>query len=78
LSSRQRGEASSPRPQPGQLGEFEIVYVENTNNHRNYRVNFGKVSEALGFDCQYTLDYGIAEIKRALQCGLITEYRNPK
>jgi hypothetical protein len=32
----------------------------------------------LGFDCQCTLDYGIAEIKKAVQSGLITDYRNPK
>jgi nucleoside-diphosphate-sugar epimerase len=61
-----------------QVPDAEIVYVENTNDHRNYRVNFSKVSAMLGFDCQCTLDYGIAEIKKAVQSGLITDYRNPK
>jgi hypothetical protein len=27
--------------------------------------------------CPCTLDYGIAEIKRAAQAGLIRDYRNP-
>jgi nucleoside-diphosphate-sugar epimerase len=61
-----------------QVPDAEIVYVENASDHRNYRVNFSKVSELLEFDCQYSLDYGIAEIKRAIQSGLITDYRNPK
>jgi hypothetical protein len=27
---------------------------------------------------RHTFDYGIAEIKRAAQAGLITDYRNPR
>jgi nucleoside-diphosphate-sugar epimerase len=61
-----------------QVPEAEVVYVDNSSDHRNYRVNFNKVSEVLGFECQYSLDYGIAEIKKALQSGLITDYRDPK
>jgi nucleoside-diphosphate-sugar epimerase len=61
-----------------QVPGVEIVYVDNASDHGNYRVNFSKVSEVLGFDCRHTLDYGIAEIKRAAQAGLITDYRNPK
>jgi hypothetical protein len=56
--------------------DAEIVYVDNASDHRNYRVNFSKVSEVLGFDCRHTLDEGIGEIKRAVQAGLITDYRN--
>jgi nucleoside-diphosphate-sugar epimerase len=61
-----------------QVPEAEIVYIDNSSDHRNYRVNFSKVSELLGFECQYSLDYGIAEIKKAVQSGLIADYRNPK
>jgi nucleoside-diphosphate-sugar epimerase len=61
-----------------QVPQVEIVYVDNPSDHRNYRVNFSKIAVALGFDCRHTLDYGIAEIKRAVETGLITDYRNPK
>jgi nucleoside-diphosphate-sugar epimerase len=61
-----------------QVPQAEIVYIENAGDHRDYRVNFSKVSELLGFDCQYSLDDGIAEIKKAVESGLITDYRNPK
>jgi nucleoside-diphosphate-sugar epimerase len=61
-----------------QVPEAEIVYVENASDHRNYRVSFTKVSEVLGFDCQLSLDDGIGEIKRAVQNGLVADYRNPK
>jgi nucleoside-diphosphate-sugar epimerase len=59
-----------------QVPDVEIVYVDNASDHRNYRVNFSKVSDVLGLDCRCTLDYGIAEIKRAAEAGLITDYRN--
>jgi nucleoside-diphosphate-sugar epimerase len=61
-----------------QVPEAEIVYVENASDHRNYRVDFSKISGLLEFDCQYSLDFGIAEIKKAVLSGLIADYRNPK
>ena len=59
-----------------QVPEAEIVNVDNASDHRNYRVDFRKVREALGFECRYNLDYGIAEIKRATEAGLIADYHD--
>lgn len=61
-----------------QVPDAEIVYFDNAGDHRNYRVNFSKASEVLGLECQCSLDYGIAEIKSAIQRGLIKDYRNSK
>jgi dTDP-D-glucose 4,6-dehydratase len=59
-----------------QVPEAEIVYVDNASDHRNYRVDFSKLRERLGFECHYNLDYGIAEIKRATEAGLIADYHD--
>jgi nucleoside-diphosphate-sugar epimerase len=59
-----------------QVPEAEVVYVDNASDHRNYRVDFSKVRETLGFECRYNLDHGIAEIKRATEAGLIADYHD--
>jgi nucleoside-diphosphate-sugar epimerase len=59
-----------------QVPDAEVVYVDKASDHRNYRVDFSKVREKLGFECRYNLDYGIAEIKRATEAGLIADYHD--
>lgn len=53
--------------------------VENVHNsdRRNYRVSFRKIRDCVGFSASYTLEDGIAEIKRMYELGLIQDYRRP-
>jgi nucleoside-diphosphate-sugar epimerase len=67
----------------GQVAEkiekvFPAVQVEHVENsdRRNYRVSFDKLHKQLGFECRYTLEDGILELKEAFEQGRIRDYRN--
>ena len=49
------------------IGEFKIVYKDNGNDARNYKVNFKKINQTLGFRPQFSLDYGINEISEYIK-----------
>jgi nucleoside-diphosphate-sugar epimerase len=53
----------------------EIEYKENPDK-RNYRVSFDKIHSYLGFVCHTRLEEGIAEIKEAIESGLVKDYRD--
>jgi hypothetical protein len=53
--------------------ETEVVHVENSDR-RNYRVCFDKIHNQLGFECQTTIEDGIAEMKKAFDDGLVSDY----
>ena len=67
--------------QVGALGEmvadvFESVEVETipqTPDLRDYRVNFDKIGQELGYQVQYSVRDGIQGIRRALEGGLFPE-----
>jgi nucleoside-diphosphate-sugar epimerase len=59
-----------------QVPGTRVEYIENTDR-RNYRVSFTKVHDCLGLRAKYSLEDGIAEIKRAYETGLIRNYRQP-
>jgi nucleoside-diphosphate-sugar epimerase len=62
------------------LAEFpatRVEYVENSDR-RNYRVSFEKIRNQIGFECQWTLEDGIREIRRAFESKLITDYRDAR
>jgi nucleoside-diphosphate-sugar epimerase len=62
------------------LGEFpttRVEYIENSDR-RNYRVSFEKIRNQIGFECQWTLEDGIREIKRAFESKFITDYRDAR
>jgi nucleoside-diphosphate-sugar epimerase len=58
-----------------QIPNTRVEHTENADR-RNYRVSFKKAQECLGFRARYTLEDGIAEIKRAYETGLIRNYRH--
>jgi len=60
-----------------QIRDIQVDYVENTD-HRDYRVNFDKISRRLDFTCSHTLQDGIREIKKALESGLVEDYRDAR
>ena len=47
-----------------------ISYSDNGSDPRNYRVNFEKVKNTLGFEPKYTIKDGINELVDALEIGL--------
>jgi nucleoside-diphosphate-sugar epimerase len=58
-----------------------ITYVESREDPRDYRVDFSKVRDRLGFRITKTVPDGMSEIHRALKQGVITSpdaanYRN--
>lgn len=57
--------------------ETRVEYVENSDR-RNYRVSFEKMRNQIGFECQWMLEDGIREIKRAFESNLIGDYRDAR
>jgi nucleoside-diphosphate-sugar epimerase len=55
---------------------FPNVRVEHVNNSdlRNYRVNFDKLLNRMGFRARYTLRDGVEELRKAFDEGLIADY----
>lgn len=47
-----------------------VKYQEHGSDPRNYRVDFAKVRDVLGFEPQYDLDFGIREIIGAIRQGI--------
>ncbi|HEY7838602.1 MAG TPA: NAD(P)-dependent oxidoreductase [Terriglobales bacterium] len=69
----------------GQIGEAvcrhfpeaHMECVEKTADHRDYRVNFGKIRRVLGFQRQHDLESGIQELQDAFSSGRIPNYQDP-
>ncbi|MCF8337107.1 MAG: NAD(P)-dependent oxidoreductase [Bacteroidales bacterium] len=64
-----------------QLPEAIIKYVKKDEDPRDYRVNFDKINETLGFQITKTVTDGIGQIKKVVQEGLLSKpdeqkYRN--
>jgi nucleoside-diphosphate-sugar epimerase len=56
-----------------QLPEVKAIYVEKTEDPRDYRVNFDKIQQQLGFTITKRVPDGIREIIKLMQSGLITD-----
>lgn len=54
-----------------------ITHIDN-KDRRNYRVSFDKAHGMLGFECNFNLDYGIRELKQALESGAIPDYTDER
>lgn len=55
-----------------QIPEAEIEYVKKDEDPRDYRVNFDKIKERLGFELMFDVPKGIAQIREVLDAGFIT------
>ena len=49
------------------LPDAKVRYQEHGSDPRNYRVNFGKVRGVLGFEPEYTVEFGVKELLNALR-----------
>ncbi len=57
----------------------EAAYIDSglDGDRRNYRVDFAKIREQLGFTPSWTLDAGVQQVVDAVRSGQVTDYRDP-
>jgi nucleoside-diphosphate-sugar epimerase len=53
------------------IPDAQIKYVSKNEDPRDYRVNFDKIKNKLGFKLMFTVPDGIAQIKKVLDDGFI-------
>ena len=58
------------------LSHARVSYQEHGSDPRNYRVDFQKVRQILGFVPSHTIDYGISELIQALSAGQFDDAEN--
>ncbi len=56
------------------LPHAKISFTEGDTDRRNYRVDFSKVRNALGFEPRFTVKHGIDELCDALAAGFYSDY----
>jgi nucleoside-diphosphate-sugar epimerase len=60
------------------LVDGDIKYVAKDEDPRDYRVNFSKIKNELGFSISKTVPDGIKEIKKIVESGIITDCYSSK
>jgi len=58
-----------------QVPDLVVEHKENEDK-RNYRVSFDKIHSTLGFVCRTRLEDGISEIRKAIESGVVKDYRD--
>ncbi|HEX7847523.1 MAG TPA: NAD(P)-dependent oxidoreductase [Chitinophagaceae bacterium] len=61
-----------------QIPEAKAIYVEKTEDPRDYRVNCDKIKKELGFEITKKVPDGIREIAKLMQSGIITDAHSQK
>jgi len=61
-----------------QIPTAKAIYVDRTEDPRDYRVNCDKIKNTLGFSITKKVPDGIREIARLMQTGLITDAHSQK
>lgn len=56
----------------------ELIVDDSGPDARNYRVDFTKIRECLGFEPKWSLDEGIQQVLDAIASGKVQDYRDPK
>jgi len=56
-----------------QIPEAKAIYVEKTEDPRDYRVNCDKIKNQLGFTLTKKVPDGIREITKLMRSGIITD-----
>jgi len=55
--------------------ETEVEHIANSDR-RNYRVNFDKIRNRLGFKARYTVQYGVEDLRAAFTQQVIRDYKD--
>lgn len=61
----------------GFVPEAEYIDSGHDGDRRNYRVDFSKIRERLGFRPTWTLEAGIEQVVEAVRSGKVRDYRDP-
>lgn len=61
-----------------QVVSAELIVNETDTDRRNYRVNFNKIRNHLGFDPQWTVERGIQQVLEAIANGDVQDYRDAR
>jgi nucleoside-diphosphate-sugar epimerase len=61
-----------------QIPDAKAIYVDKTEDPRDYRVNFTKIQQELGFTITKRVPDGIREIAKLMQSGMITDAHSQK
>lgn len=61
-----------------QVVSAELLINETDTDRRNYRVNFNKIRNHLGFEPQWTVERGIQQVLEAIANGDVQDYREAK
>lgn len=61
-----------------QIPTAKIKYVQKNEDPRDYRVNFDKIKEQLGFEVSIKVPQGIAQIKQVVEEGFFNNVDDPK
>ena len=56
----------------------ELIVDDSGNDVRNYRVDFNKIQDYLGFQSEWSLEQGIEQVLDAIATGIVQDYRDPK
>jgi nucleoside-diphosphate-sugar epimerase len=57
--------------------DLEVEHITNSDA-RTYRVAFDKIRTRLGFTCQVNVEDGVAEMRRHIVAGAVTDYRQDR
>ncbi len=61
-----------------QVPTAECICSLGDKDRRNYRVRFTKIAQRLNYKPQWTLEAGIAQVIKAFQDGLVSDYRDDR
>lgn len=58
--------------------EAELIVSGSDGDRRNYKVDFGKIRNTLGFKPEFNLEDGILQVLTAFRNGDVTDYQDPR
>lgn len=61
-----------------QIPDSKIEYIQKNEDPRDYRVNFDKIKNILGFEITMKVPQGVAQIKKVVQEGFLNNVDDPK
>jgi hypothetical protein len=55
-----------------------LIHMGSDADRRNYRVNFSKIRDILGFVPEHTVEQGVAQVIDAIRSGRIVDYHDAR
>ncbi|HEY7544318.1 MAG TPA: SDR family oxidoreductase, partial [Blastocatellia bacterium] len=60
------------------VSSARLIDLGSDTDRRNYRVNFNKIRDSLGFAPEWTVEQGVQQVIEAIESGKVKDYRDPK